>query len=180
MVINSTIKNKVKILFYNKYESQPTVSTSGVWSLCSVPVPCLYPVCFLYVSCVCLLSARGVWRVPVVLSGRSGIYTHTDPSQWSNKGQILVSKKKTTVYANNASRTMVYDNFSWADNFAECCIYVNSCYAPSITKVYPRTPIYFTYILTNTSLSLCECVVFSLLVNCFCCSISAYAEFLER
>lgn len=162
------------------------VNLQWVQAVCDPSVPCLSRVCTLSVSCmspvsvscVCLLSARGVWRVPVVLSGRSGIYTHTDPSQWSNKGQIR--KKKPTVYANNASRTMVYDNFSWADNFAECCIYVNSCYAPSITKVYPRTPIYFTYILTNTSLSLCECVVFSLLVNCFCCSISAYAEFLER
>lgn len=126
--------------------------------MCDPSVLCLPPVCLLCLPPVCLLSARGVWRVPVVLSGRSGIYTHTDPSQWSNKGQI--SKITPTVYANNASRTLVYDNFSWADNFAECCIYVNSCYAPSITKVYPRTPIYFKFILTNTSLSLCECVVF--------------------
>lgn len=114
MVINSTIKNKMpystyippsnkntkylKKISWNKWKyyfttSQLTVSTSVmcvcVWSLCPVSVSCA---CLLSVSCVCLLSARGVWRVPVVLSGRSGIYTHTDPSQWSNKGQI--SKKK--------------------------------------------------------------------------------------
>lgn len=162
------------IFFYNKYESQHTVSTNTVRGPC---VPCLSRVCFVSVSCPSAVCDG----CRLFLSSRSGIYTHTDPGQWSNKGQI--SKITPAVYANNASTTVVYDKLSWTDNFAECCMYVNLYYAPNINlNVFTHTPCYYTYmyIVTNIPLFLCECVVFSLFVNFFYCSISAYAECLEK